>query len=59
MFSKEVVAYSSGMLRFVSDVVGGKYTLIIFILVLFGSINLVCNPYSFPWAASIYMGFFM
>jgi hypothetical protein len=40
------VAMSSVILRFVSEVVGGIYILIMLILVLSGNINLVCIPYS-------------
>jgi hypothetical protein len=40
------VAISYVILRFISEVVGGIYILIMLILVLSGSINLVCIPYS-------------
>jgi hypothetical protein len=53
------VAVISAIFRYVSDVVGGIYTLTMFNLVLFGSITLVCIPYSFPLEDSIFMGFFI
>jgi membrane glycosyltransferase len=53
------VAVISAIFLYVSDVVGGIYMFTMFILVLFGSINFVCIPYSFALDDSIFMGFFM
>jgi hypothetical protein len=52
-----VVAWSSVILRFVRDVVGGIYTFTIFILELLGRMILVCRLYSLPDEDSIYSGF--
>ena len=43
------VAMSSVILRFVNEVVGGIYILIMLILVLSGNINLVCILYSLDY----------
>jgi hypothetical protein len=53
------VATLSVILRFVSDVVGGIYILIMLIRVLSGNISLVCIPYSLDYEASIFIGFHM
>jgi hypothetical protein len=55
--SSSLVASVSCILLLCRDVVGGMYTLTIFILKLFGSIILVCRPYSLPVVDSIYSGF--
>jgi hypothetical protein len=47
------VASVSCMCLLRRDVVGGMYTFTMFILRLFGSIILVCRPYSFPDVDSI------
>jgi hypothetical protein len=47
MFSIYSAAYNLDILRFYNDWYGGKYILITFIRVLFGSIILVSIPYSF------------
>lgn len=57
IYSNYVVASCSGMFRFFSDVDGGMYTFIMLILLLLGSISLVCNPYSLPCDVSTYIGF--
>jgi hypothetical protein len=51
-----VVACASNILRLVSDVAGGIYTLITLIRSLFGSIILVCKLYSLPDDVSILSG---
>jgi hypothetical protein len=54
--STYVVACACSILRLVSDVAGGMYTLITLIRSLFGSIILVCKLYSLPDDVSILRG---
>ena len=53
------VAVISAIFLFVSEVVGGRYMFTMLILMLFGSITLVCIPYSFALEVSTFIGFLM
>ena len=56
MSSTNYVAICSCMFRFLSDVYGGIYILIMLIRVLFGNIILRSIPYSLLYYVSIYSG---